>query len=336
MNAHSRSSLKTASRTRILFGRQLSGIGDGILTADTIGRALDGRRSGGGWVARCPAHDDRTPSLSIQDALDGRVLVYCHAGCEQAHVINALRQRRLWPSNDRHQANVICLQSGLSAQNRQEEEATDRTAAALKIWQSAVAVTNTLAETYLQSRGIDMALPASLRFHPGLRHHSGDLWPAMIALVTRGIDDEPVAIHQTFLARDGKGKAPVVPQKMMLGPCRGAGVRLGTAHPASWMVVAEGIETTLSVMLACGIPGWAALSANGLRSVVLPPDAAKVLICADNDHNGVGQRVAGEAAERFLSEGRRVRIATPPSAGTDFNDVLRIDLGHLDKEARCA
>ena len=158
----------------------------------------------------------------------------------------------------------------------------------------------------------------------------------MIALVTRGIDDNPVAIHQTFLARDGKGKAPVMPQKMMLGPCRGNAVRLGAADPDQWFVLAEGIETTLSVMLACGLPGWAALSANGLRSLDLPPNAAQVLICADNDHNGVGQRAAEEAAERFLREGRRVRIATPPIPGTDFNDLLRIDLGHLDKEARCA
>jgi hypothetical protein len=198
-----------------------------------------------------------------------------------------------------------------------------------------VAVTSTLAETYLRSRGINIAPPASLRFHPALRH-SGDLWPAMIALVTRGIDDNPVAIHRTFLARDGKGKAPVVAQRMMFGPCRGGAVRLGAADPDQWFVLAEGIETTLSVMLACGLPGWAALSANGLRSLVLPPNAAQVLICADNDHNGAGQRAAEEAAERFLREGRRVRIATPPIPGTDFNDVLRIELGHLDKEARCA
>jgi len=49
----------------------------------------------------------------------------------------------------------------------------------------------------------------------------------MIALVTSGKDSTPVAIHRTFLARDGVGKAPVNPPKMMLGPCRGGAVRLG-------------------------------------------------------------------------------------------------------------
>jgi hypothetical protein len=37
---------------------------------------------------------------------------------------------------------------------------------------------------------------------------------------------------------------------------------------------------------------------------------------------GVGQRAAHDAGVRWLAEGRRVRIAIPPVAGTDFNDVL--------------
>jgi hypothetical protein len=48
------------------------------MKAETIAKALGGRKSGGGWMARCPAHDDREPSLSIRDESDGRVLVRCH------------------------------------------------------------------------------------------------------------------------------------------------------------------------------------------------------------------------------------------------------------------
>ena len=72
-----------------------------------------------------------------------------------------------------------------------------------------------------------------------------------------------------------------------------------------WLLVAEGLETTLSVMRACALPGWAALSAGGIKSLVLPPSANMIMICADNDANGVGQRAANAAAERFLAEGRR-------------------------------
>ncbi|OXE37498.1 MAG: hypothetical protein CGW95_01220 [Phenylobacterium zucineum] len=53
--------------------------------------------SAGGFVAPCPAHDDKTPSLSITDGKDGKVLVHCHAGCDQQAVIDALKGRKLWP-----------------------------------------------------------------------------------------------------------------------------------------------------------------------------------------------------------------------------------------------
>jgi hypothetical protein len=71
------------------------------VTAETIARALGGRKSGRGWSARCPAHDDRTPSLSLRDGESGRVLVHCHAGCDQGAVIDALRARGLWPETIR-------------------------------------------------------------------------------------------------------------------------------------------------------------------------------------------------------------------------------------------
>ncbi len=44
----------------------------------------------GGWMARCPAHDDQTPSLSISESDDGKVLLHCHAGCKVAMIVTAL------------------------------------------------------------------------------------------------------------------------------------------------------------------------------------------------------------------------------------------------------
>lgn len=48
------------------------------------------RRNGSGWMARCPAHEDRNPSLSITER-DGRVLLHCHAGCTVEAVCAALK-----------------------------------------------------------------------------------------------------------------------------------------------------------------------------------------------------------------------------------------------------
>lgn len=52
---------------------------------------LDGVRATGTdqWVARCPAHDDRDPSLSIAEK-DDRVLIHCHAGCYVNEVVDAV------------------------------------------------------------------------------------------------------------------------------------------------------------------------------------------------------------------------------------------------------
>lgn len=73
-------------------------------TAAQVAIELGGRKSGSSWVARCPAHEDRTPSLSITDK-NGLVLVHCHSGCQQTSVIAALKSRGLWSSDETiHQA----------------------------------------------------------------------------------------------------------------------------------------------------------------------------------------------------------------------------------------
>ena len=41
------------------------------------------------WQARCPAHDDKGPSLSVRELADGRVLVHCFAGCSVHEVVQA-------------------------------------------------------------------------------------------------------------------------------------------------------------------------------------------------------------------------------------------------------
>ena len=122
----------------------------------------------------------------------------------------------------------------------------------------------------------------------------------------------PLAIHRTFLARDGGGKAPVDPAKMMLGPCRGGAVRL--AQPDALLMVGEGIETCLAAMQATGNPAWAALSTSGLRALDLPRDVRDVIVLADGDEPG--EAAAQDCARRWKREGRRVRIARPPPAWT--------------------
>jgi putative DNA primase/helicase len=78
-----------------------------IVTAAVIAKFLKGHQSGSGWAACCPAHDDRNPSLSICDSPDGRVLVKCHAGCEQVAVVAALKSLGLWAEKKPRQGRLI-------------------------------------------------------------------------------------------------------------------------------------------------------------------------------------------------------------------------------------
>ena len=77
------------------------------MKAAEIARYLHGRKMPSGWIARCPAHQDRNPSLSLKDGEDGRTLVHCHAGCEQLTVIEALKSRGLWREESMEQKRTI-------------------------------------------------------------------------------------------------------------------------------------------------------------------------------------------------------------------------------------
>jgi putative DNA primase/helicase len=143
----------------------------------------------------------------------------------------------------------------------------------------------------------------------------------MVALVEH-VERGPIAVHCTYLRPDGNGKADVEKPKAKFGPVAGGAVRFGMPGAEEWLAVAEGVETALSVAASCSMPAWAALSAGGIKNLILPAEATHILMCCDHDANGVGQRATHDAAKRWLAEGRRVRVAMPPELGADFNDVL--------------
>lgn len=62
-----------------------------MIILDQFLAKLEGvKKSGGAYIARCPAHGDRRQSLSVTQGGDGRVLVKCHAGCAFEHIIAAM------------------------------------------------------------------------------------------------------------------------------------------------------------------------------------------------------------------------------------------------------
>lgn len=74
------------------------------MTAETLLSQLDKvKRTGNSrWVACCPSHEDRSPSLSIKECDDGTVLVHCFGGCDIHSVLNAVGMTfdDLYPAKD--------------------------------------------------------------------------------------------------------------------------------------------------------------------------------------------------------------------------------------------
>jgi hypothetical protein len=132
----------------------------------------------------------------------------------------------------RHQAQERQRQRG------QEQRAEDarKTQYALGIWRDARPAKGSLVETYLRARGINIEPPLSLKYAPSLKHKGTELHlPAMVAPV-QNVAGNIVGAHRTYLAQDGRRKASVSDNKMMIGHCAGGAVRLAATAPA-WRIL---------------------------------------------------------------------------------------------------
>jgi hypothetical protein len=195
--------------------------------------------------------------------------------------------------------------------------------AARRLFSISQPITGTIAETYLHHRSIHtLHETGALRFHPRcyFRQNTGSarqIWPALIAAVT-DLDGALTAVHRTWLDRSGPAKAPVETPRRAMGNLLGHGVRFGT--PEDVLAAGEGIETMLS--LRCVLPNMpviAALSANHLAALLLPPMLRRLYIACDNDP--AGNKAAGALADRAQQAGIEAIMLSPRLS--DFNDDLQ-------------
>jgi putative DNA primase/helicase len=288
------------------------------MNSERILKALGAKRHGRRWLASCPSHNDRNPSLSIVEQ-DGKVLVKCWAGCSQDEVISALKARGLWEGRG----------SGFGAEGTTRgNQASEAQKDPMKSWRNADPFTRgTAVGRYLRYRGILLTdgEARSLRFFPALWHWpTQSRWPTMLARVSLATGAD-LGTHQTFLRPDGSGKAPLGEKARLFaagGSTVGGGVWFGKPDPTREFIVGEGIESTLSAMRIFGAAsGCAALSESGVRRLILPAEARKVRVFADNDELGQGVAAAREAARQWRAEGRAVAASMASEVGQDANDA---------------
>ena len=276
-----------------------------MIRADENAARFGLRRASGGrrWSGTCPACGYRD-GLRLNER-EGRALWWCASCDDKAALVEAVTGKRP----------AIARQL-----DRPPADHADRRAAALRLWDAALPILSTPAQHYLATRGLVLPNGAALRFLPDAPHPSGARCMCMIALAVDGAG-RGQAVHRTYLAPGGIGKAKLDPPRATLGPIGGAVLRLCQPHPDKALVVGEGIETSLSAGLLTGRPAWAAFSAGNMERVTLPDDVREVWIASD--HDAPGQRAAWQAADAVMAQGRTVRVLTPDTAGDDFNDIVQ-------------
>jgi phage/plasmid primase-like uncharacterized protein len=217
-----------------------------------------------------------------------------------------------------------------------DEESAKRKRQIDKVWSGVKSPFDSPVETYLRSRGIqgDPASWNNLFFHEQLSYKEDDQspWtkhPGMLAIV-RDKEGKPLTLHRTFLADDGKGKAQVSRQKMLMAQprdLRGACIQLDrpVQTPAGKLIgIAEGIETALSIREATGCPMWVGISDRIMEQVHFPDDVKIIIVWADIEPSGAGLRAAETLRSIWEPKGVMVIVEAPhfmERAKVDWNDV---------------
>jgi len=205
----------------------------------------------------------------------------------------------------------------------------------VELWKDAVANHDMLGD-YLESRGLkpEEYVGADLRLHHAVPFYDEDgkfkkNMPAMLARISSR-EGKLAAIHRTYLfEKDGV----YIKNKKITKPSRewsGGAIRLFSTKDDPRLIVAEGIETALSVrahihrLHGDWLPCWSLVSANNLEKAAIPEHIKHIMVAGDNDASYTGQKAAFILANRLtVHDKRRTTVVLPNAPHCDFNDSLR-------------
>ena len=264
-----------------------------------------------GVMCRCPAHDDRGPSLSVRVG-ERSILFKCFAGCTPIDVMRALR-------TDRQAIPIAGAEAELMEVDGRERQLVGRVRS---LWRAAHPIIDTPASIYAVKRGFSGSHSA-LRYHdhvPLGRGADVGFRPALLAALEA--DAGVIALERLFL--DPSTGLPVDdldPPKRLLGRPLGAAVRFGAA--TNVLGLAEGWETAWSAHLLLGIPVWAALGSDRLPLVTIPERVEHLILLPDDDPPG--RRCARRARQAHARPGLVIETRFPGDGFNDWNDRHRAE-----------
>ena len=278
-----------------------------------------------------PGHSPRDRSLSVWLTADG-FAVHSHAGDDWQTCKDYVRQCLGWPAwqpgdgGDRRvdpsrikafDRDAVDVESEHRPRTQDDMQ---RIARARGIWNDAIDPRGTVAETYLQSRALqltDDVAGSVLRYHPACPWRNEDTGntvylPALVAAF-RSVDDGTVtAIQRVALTPFGQKI-----DRRMLGVVHRSAVQLDPAR--STLAVGEGVETCLAARVLGHAPTWALGSVGMIAKFPVLEGVNTLRVLGETGE--ASARAIDLCGQRWHRAGRRVQIVMP-SVGSDLNDQL--------------
>lgn len=188
----------------------------------------------------------------------------------------------------------------------------------MALWRSCSTLEG-VAVDYLKSRRCYIPpLDGDLRWHPSIKHPSGYVGAALVALISDTLTGKPLSLHRTWITAHGKANLETPRLPLAGHSIRGGCIRLWPdEYVTHGLAVGEGVETCLSLAHAYE-PVWATIDAGHLAKFPVIPGIEVLLIARDNDPAGIDASKA--CAARWVEAGREVRITNQTE--NDINDVV--------------
>lgn len=333
-------------------------------------------KSRGNYISMCnPVAKDAHPSFTIWTKGAAIGAFKDHRGIAAGDVIDLVAYLKGWSAgNDRagrdqalaFLADLTGLQrmsvsqraaigatarrTAREATKKRDEDLAEKQKRAFHLWVHASTILGTSVDTYLRGRGIELQeLPLGPRGGqrvPGivrcleehLHTESGRMLPCMIAGCTDPATGDVLAVHRTWLAPNGDGKADVTPVKKVWPDFAGLVIPLWRGETrlsvkealehglCETLVLTEGIEDGLTVVLAApAYRTWAMISLGNLANVarVLPACIDSVIVHRQREWNNPAAVAAFEKGKAALEATGRPVSVLEAFGGKDINDTLR-------------
>jgi len=268
---------------------------DRVTLSEALSVLQDVKKVGSGYLARCPAHDDSTPSLTVHER-GGKLLLHCHAGCDFMDIIAAIRDRL-----DKHYvAPAKIVKAPIPLVNKDDKKPWDRFQSVWEWWTTKTGIPR----DFWESLGVTT-----------YRSKIAFSFPDNVFKVRENASDA----KYRWVHDNGQMTPPLWPDPVTTGL-------------RNHMILAEG-ETDAATLRYIGLPAYGITKgANGVRALeqVLPALKRNGLKSAYivYDCDQAGTKGAQDALKAFQANGIWARIVEPPlpyelamRGGKDIQDI---------------